>query len=238
VEYVQRWDDVLFLHWRVDAGELQSRVPAALEVDTFDGSAWISAVIFRLRSRVRGMPHFPFVSSMTEVNLRTYVRCGGAPGIWLLSVRADHRIAARIARWLTPMPYTYCPLRYASVEHGFEYRDPEASLAFRPTGSEAAAPEGSFDAWLLERYRLFAQAKSAPMKDAVVVHEPWAVRAVEFAAWKGNFGGGVGMDLRRPPDAAHFSTGVGATFGKFERLSISEALAPVASQIPVPLLRS
>jgi uncharacterized protein YqjF (DUF2071 family) len=165
------------------------------------------------------MPHLPFVSRLTEVNLRTYVRCSGTPGIWMLGVRVDNRIAARIARWLTPLPYTYCPLRYGPAEVGFEYRDSTSSLTGRPTGSDAA-PERALDEWLLERYRLFAQV--ALLKEAVVVHEPWAVRAVELSEWKGDFGSGVGLDLARRPDAAHFSCGVRASFGAFRRVSIPE----------------
>ena len=225
MNYVQRWDDVLFLHWRAEACGLRSRVPAALDLDTFDGSAWITAVIFRLRVRLGGMPHFPIVSSLSEVNLRTYVSGGGKPGIWLLSVRADNRLAARMARWLTPMPYTYGPLRYEPAGDGFAYRDSESALAFRPTGTEIPVKEGSLDKWLLERYRLFAQTPPAPMREAAVTHEPWSVRRVEFADREGVFGSSSGLDLSRPPDAAHFSDGVRAEFGAFRTASIPECAA-------------
>ncbi len=220
MEFVQRWEDVLFLHWCIGAEALRAHVPPALEIDTFDGSAWVSAVIFRLRSRLRGMPHFPIVSGLSEVNLRTYVRGAGSTGIWLLSVRADNRIAARVARWLTPIPYAYAPMHYGPAADGFAYRDSQSALTFRPTGTEIAARKGSLDEWLLERYRLFAGVPPTQLQQAVVAHESWIVRAVEVADWVGDFGIGTGLELRRRPDAAHFSTGVEATFGRFARVSI------------------
>ena len=40
---VQRpgWHDLTFLHWRVSIAALRSLVPAALEIDTFEGDAFI-----------------------------------------------------------------------------------------------------------------------------------------------------------------------------------------------------
>jgi uncharacterized protein YqjF (DUF2071 family) len=40
----QSWHDLLFAHWAVDAGKLRSKVPGALELDTFGGRAWIGVV--------------------------------------------------------------------------------------------------------------------------------------------------------------------------------------------------
>src|ERR1700753_3100034 len=47
------WHDLLFAHWRVDAASLRPRVPPGLEIETFDGSAWLGVVPFTM-SGVRG----------------------------------------------------------------------------------------------------------------------------------------------------------------------------------------
>ena len=44
----QSWVDVAFLHWRVDRDELQRLVPESVELQTFDGSAWLGIVPFLL----------------------------------------------------------------------------------------------------------------------------------------------------------------------------------------------
>ena len=42
----QRWSHVQFLSARCDAQLLQQQLPKGLEVDLFDGSAWLSVVPF------------------------------------------------------------------------------------------------------------------------------------------------------------------------------------------------
>src|SRR5438094_436421 len=100
----QHWLDLLFLHWRVPPALLRSQVPAALEIATLDGSAWVSLVLFRLRVRPRWLPFLPCVSALLEMNLRTYVHYRDRPGIWFLSVHADNHLAMWLAKLLTPIP--------------------------------------------------------------------------------------------------------------------------------------
>ena len=214
----QQWKDVLFLHWDVPIESLRPLVPPPLEIDTRDGAAWVSLVLFRLRVRPRWLPFLPWVSELVEVNLRTYVHFEDRPGIWFLSAHADNRWAIRLARLLTPMPYEYAALRYE--RHGDAFRvqvgcgDPSA-FPFLPTGREYVAEEHSLDEWLLERYRLFITGPSDLLLQAEVAHPPWAVRGVEGRVSGDGLGTRVGLDLARPPDRSHFSSGVAARFGGF-----------------------
>src|SRR5687768_170820 len=40
----QTWHDLAFLHWPVDHTALRSALPAGLEMDIFEGQAWIGVV--------------------------------------------------------------------------------------------------------------------------------------------------------------------------------------------------
>lgn len=40
--YYQEWNDAIFLHWQVDLKELRKFVPKELEIDLFEGKAWVS----------------------------------------------------------------------------------------------------------------------------------------------------------------------------------------------------
>jgi len=44
----QNWGKLLFMHWRIDERLLRPLIPAQLEIDTFDGSAWIGVVPFTM----------------------------------------------------------------------------------------------------------------------------------------------------------------------------------------------
>src|SRR5262245_54505725 len=63
---VQHWHDLLFAHWPLPAADIRSLIPPQLELDTFDGEAWVGVVPFRMsgvRPRwlpaMRGLSAFP-----------------------------------------------------------------------------------------------------------------------------------------------------------------------------------
>ena len=67
-----RWRDLLFMHWPVLHAALRGLIPPALALDTFDGTAWIGVVPFRMTGvRPRGLPALPWLSAFPELNVRT-----------------------------------------------------------------------------------------------------------------------------------------------------------------------
>lgn len=86
----QSWLDLAFIHYRVEAAQIQKQLPPGLQLQEFDGSAWVGVVPFRMAGVMRRpFPDAPFFSSFSELNLRTYVECDGKPGVWFFSLDAD-----------------------------------------------------------------------------------------------------------------------------------------------------
>ena len=103
---VQRWNDVVFLHWRFEPDVVQRLLPAGVEVDTFDGSAWVGLVPFHMDALgVAGWAPLPHVGSFPEVNVRTYVRARGRVGVWFFSLDVDRFLPAAVARITYSLPY-------------------------------------------------------------------------------------------------------------------------------------
>ena len=42
----QNWGKLLFLHWSVPVSVLRPMIPRSLEIDTYDGGAWVSITPF------------------------------------------------------------------------------------------------------------------------------------------------------------------------------------------------
>jgi uncharacterized protein YqjF (DUF2071 family) len=237
----QHWLDVLFLHWRVAPAEMREHIPPPLDLDTYDGDAWVSLVVFRLRVRPRGLPFLPGLCQLLEANLRTYVQLRGRPGIWFLDVLADNRFAIRAARLLTPMPYTRAGFAYSrqreeftiQIERAADRRDRNcAAASFAASfgaGCEQPVFDGTLGSWLLERYRLYLAGRRR-LLCADVVHPPWPVRQVELTQFRNTVGRSAGLDLSRPPDAIHYSPGVRALFGPFQPIELLESHSPAISK--------
>jgi uncharacterized protein YqjF (DUF2071 family) len=229
----QHWQDLLFMHWRVPADELRSHVPRQLEIDEQGGTAWVSLVLFRLRVRPCWLPAVPGLSTLMELNLRTYVTLGGKPGIYFLSMHADNRLAIRIARLLTPLPYKHAAVRYVVKSAALACDLQSAadncrlSLSARAIGKAEEVTDRTQAAWLLERYRAFAMAPRDRLLTACVAHEPWRVQPAELSIAENSLGDPFGLNLDRPPDDAHYSRGLVALFSRFQ---IAEASQPAVSE--------
>ena len=97
---MQTWRDLLFAHWPVPVSSLAGSVPAGLELDLFDGQAWIGIVPFVMTNVApRGVPALPGVSTFPELNVRTYVRRVRGPGS---ACRAEAPTARRRASSSAP----------------------------------------------------------------------------------------------------------------------------------------
>src|SRR5580765_3260743 len=104
----QTWGKLLFMHWRTDARELRQITPEHLEIDTFDGTAWIGIVPFTMwdiRALPPYMPAVPGFSSAHELNVRTYVHYNGVPGVWFFSLDCNSPSAVIGARTFYHLPY-------------------------------------------------------------------------------------------------------------------------------------
>ena len=60
----QTWHDVLFAHWPIAESALRPFVPSALEIQEFDGTAWVGLLPFRMSGVTpRWVPPAPWLSA-------------------------------------------------------------------------------------------------------------------------------------------------------------------------------
>jgi uncharacterized protein len=188
----QIWHDLLFAHWRIDTAELRTLrplIPAALEIDRFQGDAWIGVVPFRMSGvRLRATPPLPFLSAFPELNVRTYVTHGGKPGVWFFSLDATNPIAVWAARVSFHLPYfnarMSCEHRTGWIEYSSERTDrraPSAKLQmrYRPAGDIFHAHPGSLEHFLTERYCLYAADAQDQVSRCEIQHHPWPLQQAQ-----------------------------------------------------------
>lgn len=181
----QRWHDLLFAHWRVNVSDLRPRIPAALEIDTFDGSPWISVVPFRMSGiRFRWAPALPTAHAFLELNVRTYVTLDGRPGVWFFSLDAESSLAVIGARLGVRLPYFRATMHMTHDGERIGYTSERWKLAGGPAsfaasyhgvGEPAVAATGSLDHFLTERYSLFASDGKRIWRGDIV-HPPWRLQ--------------------------------------------------------------
>ena len=213
----QRWERLLFLHWRYDPAEVASLLPPGLTVDLFEGSAWVAATPFTLSGlRATALPPVPGLSRFHELNARTYVHRNGIPGVWFFSLDAASRLAVAAARRLYKLPYYHARMEVAEDRSGIHYASrrthqgaPEASFEVRWTsggGLPESEPE-TLPFFLTERYVLFA-ADRGGFHLARIHHRPWPLQEAAVTHLGATLLEAAGLSPPWGTPLAHHSPGV------------------------------
>ena len=185
----QSWHDLLFAHWPVAAAVLRPLLPPQLQVDTFEGLAWLAVVPFRMAGvRLRGTPAMPGLSAFPELNVRTYVTYRGKPGVWFFSLDAGNSLAVAIARAWFHLPYfrarMSCSEQNGAVAYA-SHRDHSGAASaglrghYRPVGPIFLPQPHTLEHFLTERYCLYALDGSGRLICGEIHHPPWPLQRAE-----------------------------------------------------------
>jgi uncharacterized protein YqjF (DUF2071 family) len=185
----QIWCHLGFLHWRVEPAAVAGLLPPGLNVDTFDGAAWVGIVPFTIPLTRTGWLGMPMALAFHEINLRTYVhRNGRDPGVWFFSLDATSRLAVAGARFWYGLPYFAAEITLqigtdpasglATIDYLSWRRDVTGAdfhACYQPTGPASEAAPGSLEFFLAERYLLYARSRRGP-RTARVHHAPYPLQ--------------------------------------------------------------
>ena len=213
------WCDLLFAHWRVAPDALRGQIPEALEIDTFDGEAYLGVVPFRMEHvGPRGLGWLPGTlpgpRAFPELNVRTYVVRDGKPGVWFFSLDAASRLAVWGARTFFDLPYFHADLTATAagdwIDYGSERRDRRCGpgglrARYRPIGERLEVASGSLEHWLTERYCLYAAGSRGKVRRGEIHHPPWPLFEAEAEIEHNTVAEAFGLALTAPPVALHFA---------------------------------
>lgn len=208
----QTWEHLLFMHWRAPAEALQPFIPPGLELETYDGTAWLSLVAMRYGpAHFRHMPQaldLPLPESLRvinvpELNARTYVRAGGRSGVLFLNIDTGSQIVAEVARHMYGMPYVHSEVRMKSDGPWIDFtcRSVRDGLTLRLAGryrgeAQAVSVDASpTDAFLHNRSLLFTVKSDGRLYSGEVHHKPWNLHAAEARIEQNDMGQPFGLDL-------------------------------------------
>jgi uncharacterized protein YqjF (DUF2071 family) len=211
----QTWHDLLFAHWPVDAAMLREKIPPGLELDTFEGQAWVAVVPVQMTNVApRGVPALPWVSAFPELNVRTYVRVGGTAGVYFFSLDAGNPVAVGTARTLAHLPYytaditvqrNYGWIQYKSRRTSSGSAPSEFAARYRPIGDPQPPVEGTLEYFLTERYCLFTFDNSFHALQLDIHHPPWPLQTAEAQIAVNTMADAAGIRLPGMSPLLHFS---------------------------------
>lgn len=197
--WVGDWNRFVIVHFAVPAEVLAPHVPYPLDLQ--DDLAWVSLVWFELeRLRFAGTGWLGRwlcrpISEHPFLTVRTYVRGADGPGICFLAEWIPNRLSVRLGPPTYGLPYRYGRFTAArDAENGtamLRIDDPghDAPLGLTvpstPPGG-TLLPEGTIDAFLLERYQAYTFDAARRMRFRVA-HAPWRAHRATWVRFEAGF---------------------------------------------------
>jgi uncharacterized protein YqjF (DUF2071 family) len=185
----QREEDLLFLHWSLSPDLVRPLVPPQLELDLRDGVAWVTMIPFRMAGlHARFLPPIPGLSTFAEVDLFTYVRAGGEPGVTCLRIDAATLVGTWVGRFFS-LPYHHSRVKLEAEGEWRRFTSrgwptprgivPELSVRYRPAGPEHTAAPGSLAHFLVECFTMFSVTRGGRVLAARETRPPRVIQAAE-----------------------------------------------------------
>jgi uncharacterized protein YqjF (DUF2071 family) len=186
--FLADWDQPVFIHYEVDAAALAREVPFPL--DLWEGRAYVTLVAFTIRDlRLRfggklGAWLFKPIATHEFLNVRTYVRHRGEPGIFFLSEWLSNALSVRLGPRTFGLPYRSGRMEY----HHERKRGGARQISLRrgclryeakvdPDTTFDVCARGSRDEFLLERYTAFTSC-AGRHRFFRIWHPPWRVATI------------------------------------------------------------
>ena len=216
----QQWRDLAYIHWRYDPAVVQELLPEGIEVDTFDGSAWVGLIPFSMRNiSFPLIPPVPYFGSFPEVNVRTYVKRNGVPGVWFFSLDVNRLIPAFVARTTYFIPYCWGKASHKKVEvkllTSVTRRWPSKSSSHieLSIGERIESPS-DLAHFLSARWGLYSKGFGGKLRYAPVDHEQWQLYEASIVILDDHLVTAAGLPTPTGEAYVMFSPGVSVRIGK------------------------
>lgn len=219
-----QWRDLLMLNYEIDPALLLPFVPRGTELDSFEGTTYVSLVGLRFaRTKIFGLISVPFHSDFDEVNLRFYVRRREGReirrGVMFIREIVSLPAVTFLARMAYAENYRTLPLRHSidlndsggSIEYSWELKRQRFRLHGQTNGDPSRAAGGSLEQFISEHYWGYSRRRDGGSLEYHVAHEPWRIWRAPSATFEGDgaalYGSDFGSVLSRPPRSAFIADG-------------------------------
>ncbi len=215
---IQHWRHLTFLHWQVDPQRIGRYLPDGLELDLYQGKAYVGLLPFQMKHvRPRGMLPIPGICYFPEFNLRTYVQYQGRGGILFLTLEAQSRIACWYGHRSYGLPYRYARggVQVQGDQYHWQTRRVSDGLELvgscQTSGDAMQAQPRSLEQFLFERYLLYT-VHDRRLKMVRAAHDPWKFRSAEATIVSNTLldSYDLGISDALQPDLVHATDGVKA----------------------------
>lgn len=199
------WENIIMANYEIDPNILKSFLPKGVEIDLFNGKAYISLVGFMFKkTKLFNIP-IPYLGTFEEINLRFYVvrREGNTTkrGVVFINETITYPIVAWMANKLYKEHYTVVPTRHKITNSGdfkkvnFEWALNKKwnSIYVEASNESAVMKKDTLEQFIYDHYYGYTKIDSDKTEEYRLQHPSWKTNEVfnykidcDFNAMYGN----------------------------------------------------
>ena len=184
------WENLIMANYAIDADKLKDYLPHGVEIDLYQGNAFVSLVGFLFKkSRIFGMP-IPLMGTFEEVNLRFYVKRkesnGYKRGVVFINETVPYKPVAWLANKLYKEHYISIPTKHRIETHKshkeveFQWKTPSqwSKIGVEADIASEEMERGSFQEFIFEHYYGYTRLNDSSSQEYRIRHPRWKVNRV------------------------------------------------------------
>lgn len=229
------WENIIMVNYAVPIGVLQPYLPKGVEIDTYQGKAYVSLVGFLFKqTRLFKIP-IPKLGTFEEVNLRFYVyRKEGNElkrGVVFINETVPYKLVAWLANKLYKEHYTA-----VKTEHAWQIDDTSKKITYRwlinkkwntirveAQNQALEMSKNSFEEFIFEHYYGYTKVNASTTEEYKINHPRWNINVITTTEivcdFKANYGSDFAFLNKAKPTSVFMAEG-SAIEVKWKRVKI------------------
>lgn len=185
-----RWENLIMANYNIDAEILMPFLPKGVELDLYDGKAYVSLVgfIFK-RCRIFNMP-IPLMGTFEEINLRFYVKRKVGDtyrrGVVFINETVPYKPVAWLANKLYKEHYIAIPTKHhivldhsiKSIQYEWKVGTIWNHIKVNATMDSREMDRGSLEEFIFEHYYGYTKISDNVSQEYKINHPRWMVNDV------------------------------------------------------------
>jgi uncharacterized protein YqjF (DUF2071 family) len=184
------WENIIMVNYEIDPQILLPFLPKGVELDLFNGKAYVSLVGFMFKNTKIFKVPIPYLGNFEEINLRFYVkRVEGTTikrGVVFINETIPYRIVAWMANKLYKEHYTVVPTRHfihqigekQQVKFDWLLNNKWNHILVETDTISTAMRRNSFEEFIYEHYYGYTKVNESATEEYHLQHPSWQVQKV------------------------------------------------------------
>jgi uncharacterized protein len=184
------WENIIMANYAVELEVLQPFLPRGVELDLYNGKAYVSLVGFMFKdTRIFKIP-IPYFGTFEEINLRFYVKRKDGDiekrGVVFINETIPYRIVAWMANKLYKEHYTTIPTKHSikinndskQIEYYWKINNVWNSIIVNATTANSDMQKDSFEEYIFEHYFGYTKIDEANTEEYTISHPSWKINSI------------------------------------------------------------